>query len=289
MKRRARRSVPPARAARGFEGRWLKVAAVLATVLLLGGESARAEEPPAEGWRFTIAPYLWATALEGDITVRGRKASVDESFIDILQATDSIIGIEGHGEAWNDNWGFYVDGIYNRLGVEDDGRSLVSFENVTEISILEVGMLYRIGTWPLASGWSGQPPDGPTLALDAYAGARYTSLETENKLTVGNLTFKSDGDQEWVDPILGARAVLDLDRHWQMMLSGDIGGFGAGTDFTWSAMGLLGYRYSLFGIDMTSMAGYKALYQDYEDGSGSGRFEWDMTLHGPIIGTVIRF
>ncbi|MGE3967373.1 MAG: hypothetical protein AB7F08_03980 [Dongiaceae bacterium] len=285
----ARRSALRARAARGFEGRWLTLAAALAAALLLGSESARAEDPPAEGWRFTIAPYLWATTLEGDVTVRGRKASVDESFIDILQATDSIIGIEGRGEAWNDNWGFYVDGIYNRLDVENDERPLVSFEIVTELSILEAGMLYRIGTWPLASGWSGRPPDGPTLELDAYAGARYTSLEIENKLTVGNTIFKADGDRDWVDPILGARAILDLDRRWQMMLGGDIGGFGAGANFTWSALGLVGYRYSLFGIDMTSVAGYKALYQDYDHGSGSDRFEWDMTLHGPIIGTVIRF
>jgi len=285
----ARRSASNAQATRGGERRWSALVAALATALLLGSGSAFAEEPAPEGWRFSIAPYLWATSLNGDVSVRGRTVSVDESFTDILQATDSIIGIEGHGEAWHDNWGLYVDGIYNRLDVSDDDREFVSFDNVTEISIVELGLLYRVGNWALASGWSGQPPDGPQLSLDAYAGARYTSLETESKLRVFNQTFRSTGDKEWVDPLFGARAVLDLDRHWQMLLSGDIGGFGAGSEFTWSATGLIGYRYSLFGLDMTSLAGYKALYQDYEDGSGSNKFKWDMTLHGPIIGTVIRF
>jgi hypothetical protein len=31
--------------------------------------------------------------------------------------------------------------------------------------------------------------------------------------------------------------------------------------------------------------GYRALYQDYESAS----FEWDMLLHGPMLGVGIRF
>jgi hypothetical protein len=31
------------------------------------------------------------------------------------------------------------------------------------------------------------------------------------------------------------------------------------------------------------------MYQDYTNGSGDNKFEWDVTLHGPILGLVIEF
>ena len=34
---------------------------------------------------------------------------------------------------------------------------------------------------------------------------------------------------------------------------------------------------------------YRAIYQDYKDGSGDDKFEWDVTFHGPILGLVIEF
>lgn len=286
--REARRPAP--REGAGAIRRGLAGCAIGALVCLAGAR-AEADEPAASGWQFSITPYLWATSLNGDIAVRGRSADVDASFVDILDATDSIIGIEGHGEAWNGDWGFYVDGIYNRLTVEDarSGIITIDIESVTELSIVEAGVIYRIGDWPLATGWSGAPPDGPRLELDAYAGARYTSIDIDNKVTIAGLTTKEGGDEQWIDPLVGLRTILSLDRRWQLMLGGDIGGFGAGSEFSWSAIGLVGYRYELFGLAMTSVAGYKALSQDFDDGSGNRRVEWDMIMHGPIVGTVIRF
>jgi len=71
---------------------------------------------------------------------------------------------------------------------------------------------------------------------------------------------------------------------------GDIGGFGAGSEFTWQAAGMVGYRFGLFGDDNARvLAGYRALYQDYKSGSGSNEFKWDMTLHGPVLALAISF
>ena len=62
------------------------------------------------------------------------------------------------------------------------------------------------------------------------------------------------------------------------------------SDFTWHAGGLVGYRFDLFGEkDAKFIGGYRALSWDYEDGSGLNKFEWDVTLHGPILGLVIAF
>jgi hypothetical protein len=41
----------------------------------------------------------------------------------------------------------------------------------------------------------------------------------------------------------------------------------------------------LFGRPTTLLVGYRALYQNYY----RNNFEWDVTMHGPVIGTVTRF
>jgi len=34
---------------------------------------------------------------------------------------------------------------------------------------------------------------------------------------------------------------------------------------------------------------YRALYQDFEDGTGANKFAYDVRTHGPVLGIVIRF
>jgi hypothetical protein len=67
---------------------------------------APAPPPPVfySGWQFTIAPYGWFTSVKGSSTVRGLKTNVDESFVDIVQKGDSVLGLMGHVEARYDNW-----------------------------------------------------------------------------------------------------------------------------------------------------------------------------------------
>jgi hypothetical protein len=52
------------------------------------------DQPPV--WHVTFTPYIWAAGIHGDVTVRGRDTSPDASFIDILENTDSLIGLQGH-------------------------------------------------------------------------------------------------------------------------------------------------------------------------------------------------
>jgi hypothetical protein len=77
-----------------------------------------------------------------------------------------------------------------------------------------------------------------------------------------------------------------MSERWNLILRGDIGGFGVGSDLTWNLVGLVDFKpwkhVSLFG-------GYRALYQDYEDGSGVNEFKFDATMHGPILGLNITW
>ena len=68
-----------------------------------------------------------------------------------------------------------------------------------------------------------------------------------------------------------------------------MGGFGVGSDFAWWALGLIGYQWRGAGLEWAVLGGYKALGQDYTNGSGARRFQWDTTMHGPALGLSIRF
>jgi hypothetical protein len=278
----------------------------------LAAASAAAEEPAADKWQFSIAPYIWTTALNGDLALHGRPADIDASFVDILQDTDSVIGLEGRFELRKGSWGAYVDGLYNRLGADEtferqlrqppENRPIrdrlgenrpssieASVSVVNELAIVEAAVFYRIGKWPLETSPDETRTGTPSLAIEPYAGARYTYLGVDLDITTERSTISDDGNEDWVDPIIGARFIIDLSERWQLLMGGDVGGFGVGSDFTWSALGLVGYEFPLFGAQATAVGGYKALYQDFDDGSGTTLFKWDMTLHGPIIGLVILF
>src|SRR5262245_62298796 len=74
-------------------------------------------------WQFSIAPYVWATGLNGDVGLHGRSVNVDASFTDILQDTDSIIGLEGRVEVRKGDWGGYIDRKSTRLNSSHLGIS----------------------------------------------------------------------------------------------------------------------------------------------------------------------
>ena len=166
----------------------------------------------------------------------------------------------------------------------------------SEIGIVEFGASYRIGEWSigLEPRSSGRAADR-TLSFEAIAGGGYSYLNGEIDLKVSAASLGLAGQRvvekskDWIDPFGCARARINLSQRLSIQLRGDVGGFGVGSDFSWQAVGLIGYRVNFFGRDATVAGGYRALYQDFEDGSGASKFAWDMTLHGPVLGLNIRF
>lgn len=65
---------------------------------------------PASSWWFTLAPYGWVTATEGDMGVAGRVAPVDISMKDTLEDLEFAFMIAA--EAGIDRWVFGIDAIY---------------------------------------------------------------------------------------------------------------------------------------------------------------------------------
>lgn len=95
----------------------------------------------------------------------------------------------------------------------------------------------------------------------------------------------ADRSRNWVEPFVGARANIDLGEDFVLQVRGDVGGFGLGSDFAWQLAAVIGWQFEMFDMDAALFVGYRALAQDYEEGS----FEWDVIAHGPILGLGFTF
>jgi len=267
--------------------------------------TARADDAkpaaPAEddGWQFTAAPYAWALGINGDIGNGKQQSPVDLSFTDILQKSDSLIGAEGHFEAQHKRFGLFLDGIYAKItaSANQSASNGIASANLDvdanlQLAFVEAGTFYRIvDRYPL---WHPAPEiGGGTFSFDVLAGARYTVVDVDVKadLDVNQFSFNRgmDGMHDWVDPFIGGRVRFGLADNVDLQLRGDVGGFGVGSDFTWNTQALLGYRFTMLGAQAEAWGGYRALGQDYSEGSGRRDLNWDVILHGPVLGLSITW
>lgn len=232
--------------------------------------------PPApclDKWHYTITPYVWLTSISGDVAARGRQAHVDVGVGDIIDKLNWIT--EFHAEARKGKLGFYVDPSYVKLsvgGADQNGNpASVGFREW----LIDFALTYRL--------LEKQSCNGGSQSVDFIAGGRYWNLNTDITIqTIGS----GSATKSWVDPIVGLRYTGDLSPRWTFALQGDIGGFGASSEFTWSVAPVFIYHISESG---SLVLGYRALGVDYSTGSGDNLFKLDTTYHGPLMGYAFSF
>ena len=283
--------------------------------------SAAPLSPPAERWQVEVTPYGWLINLKGDNTVEGITASIDATFFDIVENADTLVALEGRVEARNGRFSLLSLSDYFKSTFSQD--VVGSIQPVPQLAIdieggvdLELELIHSevSATFELFKKWHGEPaawkagygaPRGFT-ALDVLAGGRYNSVEitTDILLNVGatltpdivplsitdtgQVRARIEADEHWVDPFVGLRLRMDSGTGYQFYVRGDVGGFGAGSDFAWQAIaGIIGQCRCNENLSWT--LGYRALDTDYSTGSGVNEFAYDMLVHGPVIGSTYRF
>lgn len=256
-------------------------APALAAAIFFPAVTAHAREAasplPGDRWVLSATAYLWGTQLDGDGAIRGRDFDVDVPFSDIRDSLS--VGFMGVAAARKGDWGFYVSPFFARIG-DDAEVGGAKFRYRSDTTFLGVGGIYRLLDW--------QNPDtshgGPKGAqLEALAGGRVVDLRLE--LNGRHGLPKADESETWVDPIVGLNGRIEMTDRWELLGEGDIGGFGVGSDISWSWLAAIGYRFEPLGHDAFLRAGYRVLYVDYEDGG----FEWDVTYKGPLVGVTLAF
>jgi len=241
------------------------ISAVLVGLLVLSGSAAFAEEKAKDkNWDFSLAPlYVWMVNMDGDLGIGPISTGASIPFEDIFDNLESIFTVHFEG-VHRSNWGFLLDVSYLDVSASKAAGPLALSIDFTS-TLAEAGGYYRVKNGP--------------HDVDFLAGVRYTKLEPDITFTAPPLPPFSR-TEDWVDPIVGLRYFYHFNDKWLLALRGDIGGFGVGSDFTWNALGVIQWQpWKYAGI----LAGYRALDQDYEDGSGPDRFKYDMRLHGPVL------
>jgi hypothetical protein len=215
--------------------------------------------------------------------VRGRTADIDLDLGDTLDLLfdDFKFAAMGRVEARKGNLLFTLDLLY--LNLEDDQTTTRGLETEVGLKLLltEFGAGYRLGTWPLS------PDVLPAVSFDVLAGGRYVFLEPSIDIDGGPLGgIDVERDMDWIEPFVGGQFLLTLSKRITLGVRGDVGGFGIGSDLTWSLVGSVQYHVSRH---VSLGGGYRALDIDYTQGSGANRGGLDVLMHGPLLGAVFRF
>lgn len=250
------------------------LAAISPTPVLAGPDTSKNPPPlqttePDNGWWFRAAPYVWATAITGDVGVGPYVTSVDLSISDLLKHFD--VGFMMVLEGGYERWGFGTDVIYARVSGSADLNG--PFFKSTHLRLEEWYITPRV-TWNV---FRNQGSD-----LDLLAGARIFAMDTTLDLQGGLPAVHAESSKAWIDPIVGFRGRCELGGNFFFNYYGDVGGFDAASKITWQAVAGLGYRLnaaSAVGI------GYRALGDDYHrDG-----LLMKIVSHGPYIGFEYRW
>ncbi len=251
------------------------------------------EEGPLKrnDWTISVTPYIWGLSLNGDLGLEGIETDVDLPLKDLLKDMNSMLMLEL--SAHKGRLGLFISPLYANLQSETNQTILegnifkqnVNVDMTLRMLILGFGVGYRLGPFPLGAQENGRTP---AVTVEPYFGGRWTDMDV--KLYVTDATTRSyKQNTGWVDPMVGLMSTWDLYPRWNLMLSGDAGGFGVGTDLSWSATLLAGYRFHFSPRIMGNVLfGYRALYQDFESSSGAG-FKYDTTMHGPYVAVSIDF
>ncbi len=293
-----------------FDSTIPETGAAAATPLFASSKFTSGEAPRFDDWNFLVLPYFWAINLNGTMTLANQTLGTNATFIDALTKSSSFpLAFMGRAEAQNGPFWAYSDIVWAQMHFAGSALSLrspiadlsvsasVSGRMKMTLGIGEAGIGYELSRWKLLSA-----PESFT-AIDAYAGLRYVNMtasldvdgvaaanlallgiqQMETKTTVGT------GAMWWMDPVIGLRMRHGLGSGGSLEMRGDIGGFGAGSKFSWQVYG--GYNADLDynGTHFTALIGYRALGMNFAKWVNGRENGLNSVIHGPVTGLGVRF
>jgi hypothetical protein len=228
-------------------------------------------------WAFEIEPHIFATSIDGDVSVgRADGLTVEVSTSDILETLNSAIMLHFEGFDKSNGWGFIAD--YSFMDMRDEisasRRGVLSTK--LRQGVLELNVFRR---YEVAGG-----------LLDYTAGVRWWDNDIEAQVDIVLLPGSPGVDikQNWIDFVVGMRWQKLINDNWAFGARGGIGGFGFASNFTSQA--LVGAKYSI-NQSLVIDINYKAVWVDYETGDEYSRnyFSYDTVTHGPLVGLIYKF
>jgi hypothetical protein len=226
-------------------------------------------------WHVDWVPfYLWFSGLQGNVGALGQTVPVNVSVSDVFKQLN--IGYMSVLDVRRKRVGLLTDLVF--ISVSSDQKT-------TPVGNLYSGFTANARTFFIDPELYFRLLDKDRGSVDFVAGARVWHLNNSIDLVPVN-TANPDTTvgqtQFWVDPVLGARFRLNLQKGFFFNLMGDAGGFGAGSKSTYQIYGGLGKE---FKKKYSLLLGYRYLDVDYVNGG----FTYDVHMNGMLAGFNIRF
>lgn len=289
----------------------------LATISMLALLGVQIPLPPAhagdqakdDGWHFEAMPYMWLPELHGRVTASGARgrsvsASLHVGIDDELQLLfkGQLWAGMGYFQARKRRLSLFLDviGMHAEVDQTVTGHSLgpgvmrnpdrtTKIAVLTDMVITEFGAAYRVFEWP--RGGEGTPP----VSIEAMAGGRY--LHSANEINLRSATLlgpvgsTASTDADVVDPFVGGRWAIRLRDGLGLGFRGDVGGFDAGTHFTWQLASSLRYRlpFTLLSAPLWASVGYRVLDFDIRNPTACVDERINLQMRGPSLGIMAQF
>ena len=277
-----------------FFGQFLLTTIFLpASMALAGPESydyKTAPPPPPQPWwespppvEFRIGIPGWIAGLSGDFGVRGVVTEQDVKFTDILKRLDMIA--VGSLYARYQRWEIFADGQY--MKISDTATLPGLLFDTARVSLKSAFAEIFVG-YRLLNCKNG--------ILSVFAGARYNYMSADLQIARDSdprfprvrerlgipPNLKVSGSIDWVDPVIGLAGKVHVWKPVSLYAKGDIGGFGAASDFTWQVQGGVEFQIARW---LWSDVGWRYMKLDYTSGGFTNKTE----LNGPFIETGVNF
>lgn len=229
-------------------------------------------------WALQITPYIWASGLKGEVSPfgPGPTVGVNRSF---SEGRDGL-NVAGFVNIWGRYDRFVLSA--NVMYTDTSDSNIYRFPGTAQLPAIDV--TGDIDTRQFMGTFQGgyRVLDTPDLTLDALGGVRLWHIS--NEITASGLG-RSESYHEsfsWVDPVIGSRLFMNVSNRLSLQAQVDVGGFGVGSDLTWSFLTTVNY---ILTENLSLSAGYKVLDVDYKHRG----HVYDVRFSGPVLGLTYRF
>jgi hypothetical protein len=261
------------------------IAVGIALLVVATSGLVSAEEKPH--WEFEFVPYGWVAGNYGSVTVKGRTANFAVTPSDLYQIMEDghAFGGAGYLSVRYDRWSVFADafGGYAREGVTEKIPTQlctlsVSADAKIYFAMSDFAVGYQLGRWSL-------PHRRRPFTLGVYAGTRYEYFNAKLGVSGGVIGNTPGGRGRskswgWADPMIGVRWEVPVLDRFSLDFRGDVGGFGASSQFIWGLVGGVRYWFpwSPWSIQPWLGLGYRVTSFNRDFGS-SGSI--DLVFRGP--------